>query len=133
MKFLLDTDTFSQIARGKHAGVVERAGQHTTAEMAVSVITVGELRFGLALSGAASKLRSRTEALLEGMAHLHVDDAAATEYGKLRAYLQKIGQPIGPNDHWIAAQALAAGLTLVSGNSREFQRVPGLKLENWLR
>jgi len=133
MKFLLDTDTFSQIARGKHAGVAERAGQHATADMAVSVITVGELRSGLALSGAASKLRSRTEALLEGMTHLHVDDAVATEYGKLRAYLFKIGQPIGPNDHWIAAQALAAGLTLVSGNSREFQRVPGLKLENWLR
>ena len=133
MKYLLDTDTVSQIARGRHAGVVQRAGQHSTADMAVSVITVGELRYGFALSGAASKLQLRTEALLEGMACLSVDNLVAAEYGTLRAYLQRRGQPIGPNDQWIAAQALAAGLTLVTGNTREFMRVPGLKVENWLR
>lgn len=133
MKYLLDTDTLSQIARGRHAGVAQRAGQHSTADMAVSVITVGELRYGFALSGAASRLQLRTEALLEGMACLSVDDLVAAEYGKLRAYLQKRGRPIGPNDQWIAAQALAAGLTLVTGNTREFMRVPDLKVENWLR
>jgi tRNA(fMet)-specific endonuclease VapC len=133
VKYLLDTDTLSQIARGRHEGVAKRAGQHSTADMAVSVITVGELRYGFALSGAALKLQLRTEALLVGMACLNVDDLAAAEYGKLRAYLQKRGQPIGPNDQWIAAQALAAGLTLVTGNTREFMRVPDLKVENWLR
>lgn len=133
MKFLLDTDTVSQIARGRHPVVDQRAGQHATTDLAVSVITVGELQYGFALSGTASRLRSRTQALLDGMTCLRVDSAVAAEYGKLRAHLHKIGQPMGPNDHWIAAQALAAGLILVTGNTRKFQRVPGLKFENWLR
>ena len=133
MKFLLDTDTCSQLARGRHPAVAERVSQHARSDLAVSVITVGELRFGLASSSSASGLARRTEALLASIVCLNVDLAVTLQYATLRAHLRRLGLPIGPNDHWIAAQALTADLTLVTGNTREFQRVPGLRVENWLR
>jgi tRNA(fMet)-specific endonuclease VapC len=72
-------------------------------------------------------------ALLETVQVLPLPLEAARRYGALRAQLQRIGQPIGSNDLWIAAHALADDLTLVTNNEREFQRVPGLRVENWAR
>jgi tRNA(fMet)-specific endonuclease VapC len=72
-------------------------------------------------------------ALLETVQVLPLPLEAARRYGELRAQLQRIGQPIGSNDLWIAAHALADDLTLVTNNEREFQRVPGLRVENWAR
>jgi tRNA(fMet)-specific endonuclease VapC len=134
MKFLLDTDTFSELAQQKSAGLAEHVARHPVADLAVSAITVGEILFGLAWATTLPKIVvARTRALLADITCLPVDAEVANRYAGLRAHLRKKGTPIGPNDHWIAAQALAADLTLITGNEREFRRVPGLRIENWLR
>lgn len=133
MKFLLDTDTFSEMARSRTPTLAERRERHPVADLAVSAITVGEIRFGLAAATLPASLSQRIEALLADIVCLPVDAAVSARYATLRAHLRQAGTPIGPNDHWIAAHALAADLTLVTGNVREFGRVPGLRVENWLR
>jgi tRNA(fMet)-specific endonuclease VapC len=97
----------------------------------MSVITAGEL-----LAGAAKKSSPPLTAVIEGLigriAVLDINLRVAREYAALRASLDRAGKPIGANDFWIAAHALAENLTLVTANEREFARVPGLKVENWL-
>ena len=78
-------------------------------------------------------LNERLNELTERLPLLGVDASAARHYARIRAQLERQGQPIGANDLWIAAQALAADATLVTDNEGEFRRVPGLALENWLR
>ncbi len=100
----------------------------------MSSITLGELLYG------AYRLRERGRALLQRLetipartrSILPFDDAAARQYGQLRAYLERLGTPIGDADVRIAAIALVHGLIMVTGNVRHFQRVPGLAVENWL-
>jgi tRNA(fMet)-specific endonuclease VapC len=133
MKFLLDTDTFSELARMRNPVLSARLAKHSLTEMAVSVITVGELRFGVQGETLPAVVLTRTESLLAEIACLPLDAAVAEAYGQVRASLRKLGAPIGPNDNWIAAHALAAGLILVTGNTREYKRVVGLRTENWLR
>jgi tRNA(fMet)-specific endonuclease VapC len=98
----------------------------------MSVITLGELRFG------AEKSQSR-ERLLAGIAKLEQlipvyapPEAAGEHYGQIRATLNRIGHPIGNNDLWLAAHARAEGWILVTNNEREFIRVPDLQVENWV-
>lgn len=133
MKFLLDTDTFSELARQRRASLTEHVAQYPVADLAVSAITVGEILFGLAWATLPKILLTRTRTLLADITCLPVDAEVASRYAGVRAHLRRKGTPIGPNDHWIAAQALAADLTLVTGNEREFRRIPGLRIENWLR
>lgn len=133
MKFLLDTDTFSELARGRRPQLAARFARHPLAQLAVSPITVGEIRFGLATALLPASLVARTEALLQDIICLTMGATVSLHYAALRAHLRRAGTPIGPNDTWIAAHALAEDLTLVTGNEREFKRVPGLKVENWLR
>ena len=110
VRYLLDTNICIYIAKGQPVAVRERLARHTLQELALSVITVGELRFG------AEKL----------------PQAAAEHYGDIRATLQKQGLPIGNNDLWLAAHARAEDWILVTNNTREFTRVPGLQVENWV-
>jgi tRNA(fMet)-specific endonuclease VapC len=133
MKFLLDTDTFSEIARLRRPGLAQRLADQSLSEMAVSAITVGEIRFGFAATPPSPLLQSRTESLLADVVCLPLNADVAASYGLLRAHLRRLGMPTGSNDHWIAAHALSANLTLVTNNTREFERVPGLRVENWLR
>lgn len=90
-----------------------------------------ELRFGVAESGSARLARQldRVMALLEA---LPLDAPVEHRYAEIRRHLERAGTPIGPNDLLLAAQALALGLTLVTDNAREFTRLPGLAIENWL-
>ncbi len=133
MKYLLDTDTFSVAARDGSAQLKARLGAVPAHDIALSAIAVGEIEFGLARNAPPERIRLRIAALRSSFRVLPVDEPVAGAYGRLRQDLQRRGTPIGPNDMWIAAHALVAGLTLVSGNEREFTRVPGLKVENWLR
>jgi len=133
VKYLLDTDTFSEMARGRNPALEAHLAHRSLADMALSAITVGEVQFGLLGLPLATRLLARTRELLAGIACLSVDQAVALRYGEVRAYLARSGQPIGPNDHWIAAHASSLDLTLVTGNIGEFSRVPKLRLENWLR
>ena len=97
-----------------------------------SVIVAGEVEFGLEWKG-SERLRLNMEAILQAIRVVPLENSAYRHYGWLRADLKKKGTPIGPNDLWIAAHALALDAVLVTDNEDEFSRVPGLKVENWLR
>ncbi|CUR78178.1 tRNA(fMet)-specific endonuclease VapC [Achromobacter xylosoxidans] len=96
-----------------------------------SVVVAAELRYGCAKKGAA-KLQAQVESLLGALPVLPLDVPVDIKYGSLRAELETAGKPIGTNDLWIGAHACTLGLTLVTGNTREFERIPGLAVENWL-
>ena len=132
MKFLLDTDTFSAIAARRHPGALERLSALPDGAAYVCWITLGEVAFGLRRNKPAQRTISGIESLRRSLVRLPLDEPVVEQYARLRAGLEAKGRPIGPNDSWIAAHALAHGLTLVTGNEREFRRVPGLKVENWL-
>ena len=97
------------------------------------MVAYGELAFGECMSVRRAEAAAHLTALLETLQVLPLPLQAARKYAEVRAQLQRSGQPIGSNDLWIAAHALAEDLTLVTNNEREFQRVPGLRIENWAR
>jgi len=98
----------------------------------LSAIVLGELEFGAEKSAHGERNRARLEALARRLPLVGIDHDTTRRYAQIRALLERQGTPIGANDTWIAAQALAIDATLVTDNEREFSRVPGLKLENWL-
>jgi tRNA(fMet)-specific endonuclease VapC len=133
VKFLLDTDTFSAIAARRHPGALERLSALPDGAACVCWITLGEVAFGMRRNQPAQRTISGIESLRCSLVRLPMDERVVEQYARLRAALEAKGRPIGPNDSWIAAHALAHGLTLATGNEREFRRVPGLNVENWLR
>jgi tRNA(fMet)-specific endonuclease VapC len=130
--YLLDTNTIGDLARNPAGKAADRLAATGDELVATSIIVSCEVEYGLEQKGSA-KLRQRTEAILGKLAVLGFDRPAHVFYGALRAKLKRLGTPIGPNDLLIAAHALALDATLVTDNEREFSRVPGLKIENWLR
>jgi tRNA(fMet)-specific endonuclease VapC len=132
VRYLLDTNICIYIAKGQPTAVRDRFEKHTLQELAMSTITVGELRFGAEKSQARVRALATIEQLVQMIQPCALPLAAAEHYGHIRATLQQQGQPIGNNDLWLAAHALAEGWTLVTNNSREFIRVPGLRVENWV-
>lgn len=129
--YLLDTNIISDMIRNPDGPVARRLEQVGAKAVFTSIIVAAELRYGCAKKGSA-KLLSRVEGILETIPVLPLDSPADAAYGGMRAQLEAAGQPIGMNDLLIAAHAHALGLTLVTDNTREFSRLPGLKLENWL-
>ncbi len=129
---LLDTNICIYIARSHPATVGRRFTRAAPGSLGISIITWGELCFGAAKSNDAGRAHSLLEQFSRVVEVLALPASAGTHYGDLRAVLQKAGTPIGNNDLWIAAHALSLGVPLVSNNLREFERVPGLKLENWV-
>ena len=99
--------------------------------MAVCTVVEAELRFGIAKVGDPPERLAVLDDFLHGVEILPFDRAAAREYGRLRAHLQRTGNPIGGNDLMIASIALASGLILVTHNVGEFSKVPGLTVEDW--
>lgn len=132
IKFLLDSDTCIFAMKRRTPALLRKLDQRATAS-AISVVAYGELAFGEAMSVRREEAAAHLAALLETLQVLPLPLEAARRYAMIRAELQRIGQPIGSNDLWIAAHALADDLTLVTNNEREFQRVPGLRVENWTR
>ena len=132
MKYLLDTDTFSEIVKGINPRIVKRLDSLQTGEAAQSVITRGEIMFGLQIKSLKPLVRLRMDRLLDAIDTAPLTTEVAGHYGKLRAHLRNLGTPIGPNDLWIAAHARALNLILVTNNTGEFSRVAKLKLENWV-
>ena len=98
----------------------------------MSAITLAELRYGIAKSASRARAASNLRVLLSKVAVVPFDDTATTRYGDLRALLERRGAPIGPMDMLIAAHALSLGWTLATHDVREFRRVPGLLVEDWL-
>ncbi len=132
IRYLLDTNICIYIAKGRPLAVRHRFEQHAIQELAMSTITVGELRFGAEKSQSRSRALATIDELVQMIPPRALPMAAAEHYGHIRATLQQLGQPIGNNDLWLAAHALAEGWTLVTNNAREFARVPGLQVENWV-
>ena len=130
MKFLLDTDTCIYAIK-QDASVLRRLLSESRADIAVSVITEGELRTGAAKSSNADKTRRRVENFLRPLGILEFTSEDAASYAQIRSRLERAGTPIGPLDTLIAAQAVLRKLTLVTNNQREFSRIPGLRVENW--
>lgn len=131
MKYLLDTDTLSEIVKGQNIGVLRRMAATQLGDVALSVITRGEIIYGLQIKAPKSVARQKLEKLLEAIVTLAITKEVADQYGALRARLRVQGTPIGPNDLWIAAHAKALNLILVTNNVREFSRVKHLNLESW--
>ena len=125
---MLDTDTCIY-ARKRPAGFKPRLPLH---ECGISIIVLGELEWGVAQSHRFEENRSALRALLSAVQVIDLEADVAREYGQLRAHLRSIGQPIGPNDLWIAAHALARAVPLITHNLSEFRRVPGLAVETWM-
>ena len=130
-QYMIDTNTCIAIRRNRPKEVLERFQSLKVGDAVMSVITLGELWFGVEKSGepAHREALARLSSLIPA---LPVDEQVAQAYGRVRADLERRGQKIGNNDLWIAAHALRLGATVVTDNWREFDRVPGLAVENWL-
>lgn len=132
LRYLLDTNICIYIAKYNPPNVREHFAQHSANQLAMSVITLSELRYG------AEKSQSKDTALsvIQDLANLikieALSETAGEHYGQIRAELQTNGQIIGNNDLWIAAHARSQGWILVTNNEKEFLRVPGLQVENWV-
>jgi tRNA(fMet)-specific endonuclease VapC len=129
VRYLLDTNTASYAIKGS-VSVRQRLQKSAPAEVAISVITEAELRFGVLRLPAAKRLAFVVDEFLRFIDILPWDSAAAQEYAQLRASIEQEGRPMGNMDLMIAAQSLALELTLVSSD-RVFRRVKDLNLEDW--
>lgn len=129
---MLDTNIASYIIKGNRPAVDRRLVKVPMAQLAISTVTEGELRFGIALLPQATQLRSMVDDLFLRVAILPWDSSAAQAYGELRAYLQREGQPMGNLDVMIAAHALALEVILVT-NDKAFSRIKRLKVEDWTK
>jgi tRNA(fMet)-specific endonuclease VapC len=132
-RYLLDTNICLYIRQNRPEPVLRRFLKLRPGEAALSVITYGELLYGVAKSTQMAAAVERLRELVHLLPALPLPEAAAESYGTIRADLESKGEMIGNNDLWIAAHALASGLTLVTNNEREFRRVRGLRLQNWAR
>ncbi len=135
MIYLLDSNAWIAYLRQNNLPLVQRVSQAQPADIALCSVVLAELLYGVHHS--ASNKQSANLALITRLQQQFVsvpfDDSAAAEYGRIRAHLAAQGTLIGPNDLMIASIALARGLILVTHNTREFGRVPGLKTEDWVR
>lgn len=130
LKYLLDTNIVIYAMKKRPRQVKRRFQQHH-GQMGISTVTLGELVFGAEHSQQVERNLADIEAMAARLEVLSFDDKAAYHFGQIRAALYRTGQPIGPYDMMIAGQARAYGLKLVTNNVKEFERVPGLVLEDW--
>jgi tRNA(fMet)-specific endonuclease VapC len=130
--FLLDTNILSDLMRNPGGLVAKQTARVGEQSVCTSIIVLAEVRFGIA-KRRSRRLAAQLVAILAGIEVFPFEAPADEIYGALRADLERSGSPIGANDTLIAAQALSLGMTLVTDNEREFARVPGLRIENWLR
>lgn len=131
MRYLLDTNIFIAALKGA-APVRERLADVPVEALLLSPVVLGELELGVAKSAARERNAARLAAIAGELEVPPIDAAVAQNYADIRADLERQGTPIGANDYWIAAQARALGAMVVTDNEREFSRVPGLAVENWL-
>ena len=131
-RYLLDTNILSDLVRNPQGRVAARIADAGEDVVCTSIIVAAELRFGAAKNG-SERLTRQLERILSVIDVQPFEAPADAAYGRLRAQLEAAGAPIGGNDMLIAAQALATDCAVVTDNEREFTRVIGLQVENWLR
>ena len=132
-RYMLDTDTCSYIMKRSVPAVLRRLQAVPVSDVCMSVITKSELLYGVEVSPRRSHDAGALAAFFPYVEVLDFPDAAALHYSEIRADLKKRGSLIGANDLFIAAHARSLGLTLVTNNTAEFERVKGLTLENWTK
>ena len=132
MKWMLDTNVCIAIVRRQPETAIRRLRGKAIGQVGVSAITVAELQYGAAKSSRSEQARSALSEFLLALEVAPFDEQACVGYGAVRAKLKSSGKPIGPLDTLIAAHALSLGVVLVTNNVREFRRVPGLTVEDWL-
>ena len=132
MRYLLDTNIVSDLVRHPQGRIPQHIRAVVEAEICTSIIVAAELRYGATEKGSA-RLATQLEAVLGALDVVPFEAPADTAYGLIRTRLEQIGRPIGGNDFLIAAQAVGLGYTVVTDNEGEFDRIDGLRLENWLR
>lgn len=131
LKYMLDTNIAIYVIKRKPISALEKFNQYAS-QMCVSSITVAEMIHGAEKSQNSQQAFAVVEDFLSRLSVLDYDYSAAGHYGDIRANLERKGTPIGVNDLHIAGHARSAGLILVSNNLREFERVDGLRLDNWV-
>lgn len=131
MQYLLDTNICIYIIKKKPPQVLEKFNFLSPWDICISSITVAELKYGVYKSQNQQQNNNALIQFLLPLEIIHFDEKAAEIYGQIRTDLEKKGQVIGSMDMLIAAQTLALDLTLVTNNTKEFARIPNLKLENW--
>lgn len=131
MKYLLDTNICIYMIKKKPEQVLKKLVKQDISNIGISSITLSELEYGVEKSSNKDRNRLALAEFLAPITILPYDDRIAPAYGKIRALLEKNGIIIGPLDLLIGAHALSIQAILVTNNSREFERIPGLKVENW--
>jgi len=132
LTYLLDTNILSDLVRNPQGEVAAQITKNGEDSVCTSIVVAAELRYGASKSNSA-KLAERIDLILSALEILPLETPADRQYAAIRHHLTRQGTPIGPNDLLIAAHALANNLTVVTASVREFSRVPGLEVENWLR
>lgn len=131
MRYMLDTNICIYAIKHKPEQVFICLQEHEPSEVCISSVTYAELVHGVEKSNAKEKNRVALALLLANIEIMDFDSMAAESYGRIRADLENAGTPIGPLDMLIAGHAKSLGYTLVTNNTREFERVKELKIENW--
>ena len=131
LKYLLDTNIVIYVIKNRPLSVLD-AFNRNSGRMAISSITLAELAHGIEKSGNPARNLAVVEDFVSRLEVLPYDDRAAWQYGIIRAALEKQGTPIGVNDLHIAGHARSLGLVIVTNNLREFERIPGVSVENWV-
>ncbi len=131
MTYMLDTNICIYAMKRKPEKVLRRLKEALNDGICISAITLAELEYGMKHSSNPVRNEQALLRFLLPLTILPFGSAAASEYGEIRDYLQSQGTPIGPLDMLIAGHARAEGIVLVTNNTREFERVPKLQLENW--
>lgn len=131
LRYLLDTNIVAELVRRPGGPVATRIAEVGEYSICTSIVVAAQLRYGAAKS-TSGQLSERVSLVLSALEVLSLEAPADEHYAQIRQHLARQGTPIGPNDLLIAAHALTADLTLVTANTREFERVPSLRVENWL-
>ena len=131
MKYLLDTDICIDLIKRKPLQILKKLLRQDISNMAVSSVTLSELEYGVEKSLRKERNKLALTEFLAPLTILPYDESAAAVYGRVRAFLENQGIGIGPLDTLIGAHALSLKATLVTNNQNEFERIPGLKVENW--
>ncbi len=131
LKFMLDTNIIIYTIKNKPTTVRKTFKKHE-GQMCLSTVTLGELIYGAEKSSQPEKNMEVIESMIARLEVLSFEPHDTTHFGQLRAELASIGKPIGPYDTMIAGHARSRGLILVTNNTKEFKRVPGLRIENWV-
>ncbi|HCI12402.1 MAG: twitching motility protein PilT [Gallionellales bacterium GWA2_60_142] len=132
MMVMLDTNTCIALIKRKPVHILQKFSEYQVGDIGISAVTLAELRYGVSKSQHQAKNQAALDEFVLPLEVAAFDEQATVAYGVLRASLEKQGMPIGPLDTMIAAHALSLGALLVTNNTREFNRVSGLTVIDWI-